>query len=195
LMLHAIEDGELPAALIDPATWLTLEQHPAADLAELAGDVHWDDSAIERRALVEELIARPAIEGDASRGHALFQENCITCHSVAGEGSEVAPALDGIGKNPREEVLASILDPNRAVDATYLLWIARTFDGQLYSGRLVSESRTSIEILEASGEIRVLLREDLESVAPSTISLMPEGFESLGEEGLADVLKFLAESP
>ncbi len=38
--------------------------------------------------------ASPSLNGDAARGAALFQsKNCVTCHSVAGQGAKLAPDL------------------------------------------------------------------------------------------------------
>jgi mono/diheme cytochrome c family protein len=38
--------------------------------------------------------ASPSLNGDATRGAALFQsKNCVTCHSVAGQGAKTAPDL------------------------------------------------------------------------------------------------------
>ena len=38
--------------------------------------------------------ASPSLNGDATRGGALFQsKNCVTCHSVAGQGAKLAPDL------------------------------------------------------------------------------------------------------
>ncbi|MFT5462312.1 MAG: putative heme-binding domain-containing protein, partial [Planctomycetota bacterium] len=191
VLLTAIQERELSANALSPSMWLTLENHPTPELAAFARDAHRSRPSSERMALVEEMLSRPALAGDVDRGALLYAENCAKCHSEGSTGRRLGPALDGIGKNPRGEVLASILDPNRAVEANYLMWIARTFDGQLTTGQLLSESRTAVEILESSGEVRILQREDIESIEPSTLSLMPEGFESLGDQALADLLEFL----
>jgi mono/diheme cytochrome c family protein len=38
--------------------------------------------------------ASPSLNGDAARGAALFQsKNCVTCHSVSGQGAKLAPDL------------------------------------------------------------------------------------------------------
>jgi mono/diheme cytochrome c family protein len=48
--------------------------------------------------------ASPSLNGDATRGAALFQsKNCVTCHSVAGQGATTAPDLGkrgGLGFTP-----------------------------------------------------------------------------------------------
>jgi hypothetical protein len=57
----------------------------------------------------------------------------------------------------------------------------------------MSETRTAIELVDAEGKSHLLAREELDIVAPSTLSLMPAGLEAeLGEQGLADLLDFLA---
>ncbi|MFT6111212.1 MAG: putative heme-binding domain-containing protein, partial [Planctomycetota bacterium] len=82
--------------------------------------------------------------------------------------------------------------PNRSVEGTYQLWTARTTDGEIVAGRLVSETRTSIELVDAGGESHLLERSEVEAIVPSKLSLMPAGLEAdLGEQGMADLLAFL----
>ena len=118
---------------------------------------------------------------------------CAKCHMLDGVGVRIGPELDGIGARAPEELLIAILDPNRDVEGTYQLWTARTTDGVMIAGRLVSETRTSIELVDASGESHLLAREDLAQIVASPLSLMPAGLElDLGEQGLADLLLFLS---
>jgi hypothetical protein len=66
-----------------------------------------------------------------------------------------------------------------------------TGDGQVLTGLLAAETRTAVEILDAEAKRHVVLREDIEELTPSKLSLMPEGFEKLAQEEIVDVLAFL----
>ena len=129
--------------------------------------------------------------GDPTRGKAVFEENCAKCHRFEGWGAQVGPDLTGFGKNDRKAILLEILDPNRSVEGTYRQWNVSTYEGDLYSGRLMAESRGAIEILGASEERMLIPREDIEDLTMSSLSVMPEGFESLQENDLASLLDFL----
>lgn len=190
-LLAAIETGDVSSAIVEPAAWQELSQHPDAGLREFAERVRRKGQpavAVDIAAFSRELAA---LRGDATRGREVFRQNCATCHSVGGEGGPVGPALDGIGARPLDELLISILDPSRNVEANYQLWVARTFDERIVAGRLMGETRTALELLDSSAKSHVLPRDEIESIAASPLSLMPAGFESLGVQALADVLALL----
>jgi putative membrane-bound dehydrogenase-like protein len=190
-LLAAIEAGDVPAAILEPAAWQELSQHPDTSLREFAERVRRKGQlavAVDIGAFSREIAA---LRGDATRGREVFRQNCAVCHAVGGEGGPVGPALDGIGARPLDEVLISILDPSRNVEANYQLWVARTFDERIVSGRLMAETRTALELLDSSAKSQILPRDEIESIAASPLSLMPAGFESLGAQALADVLALL----
>jgi putative heme-binding domain-containing protein len=194
-LLTAIERGELPASVFDPAAWQELERHPERDLAELASRVRRKGApelALDLAAITTRVAS---LRGDRERGRELFSKNCAVCHTLGGEGGPVGPALDGVGTRATDELLVAMLDPSRSVEANFQLWVARTFDERVFSGRLVAETRTTIELLDSQAAPHVLERAEVESITPSSLSLMPSGFESLGEQGLADLLALLRDPP
>jgi putative heme-binding domain-containing protein len=67
-----------------------------------------------------------------------------------------------------------------------------TVEGRVLAGLVVSESADMIEIQQASGEKLRLDRDDIELIAPSTVSIMPAGLEeALTETELLDVVTYL----
>jgi putative heme-binding domain-containing protein len=105
----------------------------------------------------------------------------------------VGPELTGIAARDRTEILIDILDPNRSVEANYRLWNVATRDGETYSGRLETETQTTVEILDATGQKHVIQRKDLENLSSSGLSIMPNGFESLPPDDLKSLLAFLTQ--
>ncbi len=62
------------------------------------------------------------------------------------------------------------------------------------NGLLASESKTSIDLIDAEGKKQTILRQEIDELAASKKSLKPEGFEkSIPNQGLADLLQFLAQ--
>jgi putative heme-binding domain-containing protein len=130
--------------------------------------------------------------GDASRGKEIFKRECAKCHTHSGEGGNVGPDLTGMAAHPKAELLVHILDPSRSVEGNFLQYSVSTTDGHVLNGLLASETKTSIDLLDAEGKKQTILREDIDELAASKKSVMPEGFEkSIPPEGLADLLQFL----
>jgi putative membrane-bound dehydrogenase-like protein len=194
-LLDAIEAGDVRATDLGPIRLHRLRHHAHEATAQRAVSV------LERFAKsgdgdMDALIAKllPEVEGpagDLERGRELFAQNCASCHAVDGDGGRVGPDLTGMGTHGVAELLPYIVDPNRSVEAAYLEYVARTTDGQLYSGVLARESADSILLRGSDGDFEVR-REDLEDLRSSGRSPMPTGFETLGAAGLRDILAYLA---
>jgi putative heme-binding domain-containing protein len=194
-LLDAVDAGE--ASLDD----LSLDQkqglagHPDKKLAKRAAMLIARGGALpdaDRQAVVDRL-SRVVLEGgDAARGKTLFVEQCGKCHKHGGEGGDVGPDLSGMASHPRSELLIHIVDPSRSVEGNFVQYAVATTDGRVINGLLASESKTAVEILDAEAKTHVILREDIDELAASKKSLMPEGFEQqFGDEGVRDVLAFL----
>jgi putative heme-binding domain-containing protein len=131
--------------------------------------------------------------GDAARGKLVYDQQCAKCHVHGGEGGKVGPDLTGVAAHPKEELLVHILDPSRSVEGNFVQYTVATRDGRVLNGLLASETRTTVELLDAEGKPQVVQRSDIEELAASKKSLMPEGFEKQVSPGdLADLLAFLS---
>ena len=89
------------------------------------------------------------------------------CHAGRRSGGRVGPDLTGLNRRPRTEILVEIIDPNRSVEANYRLWTATTRDGETYSGRLETETQTSIEILDTTGQKHTIQRKEITPLGPT----------------------------
>jgi putative heme-binding domain-containing protein len=85
--------------------------------------------------------------------------------------------------------------PNRSVEANYRLWNVTTKDGETISGRLDTETQTSIELFDLTGQKHVVQRTAIASLEASNLSIMPTGFESLPPADLSALLEYLAGGP
>jgi putative heme-binding domain-containing protein len=129
------------------------------------------------------------LQGDAKRGAQVFARTCATCHQFSGVGHQVGPELASVGDNSPEGLLIAVLDPNRAVEARYINYVAQTKNGQTITGILSSETGNSITLLGPDAKQQVILRTDLDELVSSNKSLMPEGLEKdLKPQDLADLI-------
>ncbi len=128
--------------------------------------------------------------GDSVRGKVVFQEQCSKCHKYGTTGGQVGPDLTATAAVPRTELLTHILDPSRSVEGNFVQYTISTKDGRVINGLLSSETKTSVELLDAEAKRQVVLREDIDDMVVSKKSLMPEGFEK--QVPTADINNLLA---
>ena len=133
-----------------------------------------------------------ALSAEPARGRMLFEKHCATCHRVADLGVDVGPDIaDSRTKTP-EQLLTDILEPNRAIDGSFLGYIAVTNDGLSLTGVLASETGSSITLRQADNKTVSLLREDIAELRATGLSLMPEGWDrTLPPQEMADLISFI----
>ena len=174
-----------------------LAAHPDRSIAERAKALLAKGGGLpdpDREKVIQALAPVVLKGGDASRGKEVFKKECAKCHTHSGEGGKVGPDLTGMAAHPKSELLVHILDPSRSVEGNFLQYTVATTDGRVLNGLLACETKTSVELLDAEGKKQTILREDIDELAASKKSLMPEGFEKpVPPEGLADLLQFLAQ--
>ncbi len=195
-LLDAIEDQRIEPAHLDPVRRKALLEHEAAAIRDRAKRLFGEVNASSR----QEVIARfrPALDlkGDAARGAELFQKLCATCHRAGGDGHNVGPDLATIRSRPAADLLEQIIDPNRQVQPNYVNYMVETDDGRFLTGIISSESSTSISLLRAEGAIDVVLRDAIDDLTSTGLSIMPEGLEQgLSPQDLADLLRFIQAIP
>jgi putative heme-binding domain-containing protein len=139
---------------------------------------------------------QPALEKSATadplKGKQLFEKNCVTCHKIGTLGINVGPDIGDTRDKTPAYLLTAILDPNRAVDNNYFGYTAVTVQGKVYTGLIVAETTDSITIRQPEGKQETLLRDDLDEIKSSGLSLMPVGLEkTLNVDQLAELISFL----
>ncbi|MBI5362101.1 MAG: ThuA domain-containing protein, partial [Planctomycetes bacterium] len=193
LLLHAIEAKELVLADLGPQFLHRLRTHPDAAIAQRAAKL-FDVLGYKPSAKVSELVARflpiASQPGDAANGKLVFEKNCIQCHRVDGQGTEIGPDLTGMGTHGAADLLPIILDPNRTVEAGYSEWQLETKDGKLVTGTMAREDARSVVLRSTNGDAEVA-RDDIDWIKNTGRSPMPEGLDSIGAEGFRDLFAFL----
>ncbi len=196
-LVSGIEKGKVAMSLLSLDQTQALAAHPDRKIAERAKALLSKGGGLpdpDREKVIQELASLVLKGGDASRGKDVFKNECLKCHTHSGEGGKVGPDLTGMAAHPKSELLVHILDPSRSVEGNFLQYTVSTTDGRILTGLLASETKTSIDLLDAEGKKQTLLREDIEELAASKKSIMPEGFEkTIPPQGLADLLQFLAQ--
>jgi putative membrane-bound dehydrogenase-like protein len=129
---------------------------------------------------------------DPSRGRAIFDRTCLSCHRLYEGGGDVGPDLTGADRANPDYILENVLDPSAAVSRDYTLTNLATTDGRMISGIIREQSEKSV-VIQTANERIVVSREDVEAIKPSTNSMMPEGqLENLAPQEIRDLFAYLA---
>lgn len=196
-LLDAIEGGSVNAKDLAAEHWQALKGSPDRRVAARAQKLETASGRTpspDKKKLIDSLLAVTSKGGDVNKGREVFAKNCQVCHALEGQGGQVGPDLTGVGARPKGDILVEILDPNRSVEGTFRLWIVETKANDLITGRLLAESRTSVEIIDATNAKHVIDRKDINNLRASELSVMPEGFEQITPEELGALLEFLSAS-
>ncbi|MBL9123985.1 MAG: c-type cytochrome, partial [Planctomycetaceae bacterium] len=133
-----------------------------------------------------------AAAGDAARGKSVFQKTCAPCHRLEGAGHEIGPNLATIQNRGAEAILVNVLDPSREVNPQYLNYVLTTTDGRALTGMIATENANSITLQRAEKQSDTVLRQEIDELRSTGLSIMPEGLEKeISVEAMADLIAYL----
>ena len=112
---------------------------------------------------------------DREAGKAVFKRLCSSCHRVAGIGNQVGPDLKSLVDKPEEQILLSVMDPNREIDPRFRLVQVETINGRLVAGILQDETDDELVVVDSQGKEQRISRAEIEMLQTRPRSLMPEG--------------------
>jgi putative membrane-bound dehydrogenase-like protein len=191
-VLDAVEKKQVLPFEIDAARRQRLLDHKQADLRRRAAKLFAAALGSDRQKVIDAYQGVLALKGQAARGQALFTKSCAICHKLAGAGNEVGPDLSSLADKSSPTLLIAVLDPNRAVEARYVNYVATTRGGLTLTGVLTTETGNNITLVGPDGKAQTVLRTDLEELVSTGKSAMPEGLEKdLRPQDLADIFEFI----
>jgi putative heme-binding domain-containing protein len=158
---------------------------------------HWGTIRDGRSPEREQVVARmrqllQGKRGDPKAGWKVFKNFCAQCHKIYGEGVEVGPDLTSNGRASFEQLLSNVFDPSLVIGAGYQATTVVTRRGQVFTGLVVEDSPQRVVLKTQGGKLETVPREEVESLAVSKVSLMPEGIEKqLSPQEIVDLFAFL----
>jgi putative heme-binding domain-containing protein len=189
-LLDCVAAGSIPKTVIDPTMAKRLRQHPDATVAAKAEKLLRSDPD-RARVLSEYKVASQDL-GDPEVGRRLFTEHCSACHHIDGVGTNVGPDISDTRTKTAESLLVSILDPNAAIDSSFVQYQILTVDGRVLDGLLIDETADAVTLQQKGGERITIAREEMDRMRSPGVSLMPEGFErSLDQQAMSHLLSYL----
>jgi len=197
MLLSAIDHDTLP----DPIVALAVQQatqHAEVSIRDLFERFLPPDQRVKRLGSVVQPKQILSLPGDAARGKQVFHGtagiSCKNCHRIGQDGKEVGPDLTAIAKKyPRAELLESILEPSKRIDAKYLTYLVETKQGRVLTGLLVSKDESEVVLRDATNLLIQVPADDVEQLVTQPKSLMPELLlRDMTAQQVADLLAYLS---
>ena len=132
--------------------------------------------------------------------------SCHVCHRFRNEGGAVGPDLTAVsGKFSPHDLLESIVDPGREISDQYGASVFGLRNGEKVVGRIMNLNRkrdgTGGDVYRITtdmmrpNETRAIRAEEILSIEPSGISMMPPGLLSImTDNDILDLLSYLLSS-
>jgi cytochrome c oxidase cbb3-type subunit 3 len=135
------------------------------------------------------------VTGSREAGEKIFfgRGSCSRCHMVKGRGGRLGPDLSRIGAARSDRYLVeSIRDSSQDIAREYETVVAVMRDGKRITGVRRNEDTFSIQLMDQTEQLRLLLKRDLQEVLYEKRSLMPDyGEQVLDKIELQDLLAYL----
>jgi putative heme-binding domain-containing protein len=191
-LLRALQQGLVSTSDLDARQRQRLVQHSDKSVASRAATILKISPQSDRLKVVQSHQPVFTLKGDVDRGRTLYRKHCANCHRLEGVGVVVGPDLAALKVRSPQALLTAILDPNQAVEAKYLEFIAVTIDGRQHAGILSRETTADLTLQAQQGKQFVILRKNIDVLRTSGKSLMPVGVEKdLSHQNLADIIHYL----
>jgi putative membrane-bound dehydrogenase-like protein len=191
-LFAAIEAGKVGAGEIGRDVRQLLMNHPNLAIRDRALRVFAADRSHDAAAALA--TYQPALERTArpDRGRIVYERRCATCHRVGEFGHAVGPDLASVQNKSPADLLVAIIDPNREVQPNYVSYTLVTRQGTVHTGIIVAESAAGITLRRADAKEDRVLRSEVEELASTGKSLMPQGLEKdISPPEMADVIAFI----
>lgn len=191
-LLQAVEAKTVKQSDLTRDRKQLLMNHPNTTISARSRKLFGANVDSDRARVVAEYQDVLRLEGDLTRGHAVFKKICSACHRVGDVGQQVAPDLASVKNKSNADLLVSILDPNREAQPNFNVYTVITDQGRVYNGIIATESAGSITLKRAEAKQDVILRSNIDQMISTGLSLMPVGLEKdLKRQDIADVIAFV----
>ncbi len=141
------------------------------------------------------LVTAARRDGDPARGALIFHRSalaCLQCHPLPGAGPAVGPRLTELEDVEDVDLVEAILDPSRRIATGYQSSMIATLDGQVLNGRILERGEGMIRLLDADANVVEVREDDVDALADSPTSTMPEGLvNTLSRSEFLDLVGYL----
>ncbi len=192
ILLDAVEDEAIRESQLDPARIQFLLKHRDQQIRERASRLFSQQNATGRDKAITAYRGVLKMAGDISKGKTIFKKVCAQCHRLEGVGHDLGLPLATVKSKGKEGILQHILAPNSNINPQYVNYVVVTDAGRAITGMIAAETANSITLKRAEGESDTVLRDQIDELVDTGMSIMPEGLEKqLSKQDIADLLAYL----
>ena len=192
---HATES--VPQADLTPALKKLIQTQPKSSIPQFTLETQSFVKNWTLKDFAGDLNAEVKSRRDFANGRKMAGAGaCYVCHRFKGEGGAVGPDLSAAGgKFSAYDLLEAIIDPGKEISDQYGATNFKMKDGSVISGRIMnlSEDRYQVntDMMNPSSNTLVDVN-DLVSIEPSRISMMPAGLiNTMSKDDVFDLLAYL----
>lgn len=185
------DGGDLPLT----ASFSTARDSRERPLPPRRFSVPWSQANTDSMGVENLVVHYPELDGGSwSRGRKVFfseQAACAKCHSIHSRGANLGPDLSNLIHRDYASVLRDITQPSYAINPDHLSYVVALTDGRVLTG-VMHSADGRVQIGDAKGNVTEFAQAEIDDIAASAVSVMPEGIPKLlGENRLRDLMTFL----
>ncbi len=135
------------------------------------------------------------VAGDVKHGEEVFRKSgCVECHMILGHGGLLGPDLSNIGgERSLADLRQSLTSQKPNIPRGYQPVSLTARSGEKVEGVVKNEDNFSLQVMDRSYQIHLLMRDDVEQIEYGMASLMSGDFgKTLSAKELQDLLAFLS---
>lgn len=195
-LLDLAESEAIPLGLFDASSRSRLTSYGNGGIRKRANLLFDSASNENRAAVLKKFETALKLNGDAKAGKVHFQTACAACHQLDGIGvSELGADLTALTDKSGGALLTAILDPNRAIEDKFLLYLITLKDGSNAAGMIQGESGDTISLKALDSSTKEISRSQISKMENTGRSAMPEGLEAtLDPHKMADLIAFIQQA-
>lgn len=191
-LLNAVESGEVKPDWITRNTQNRLLKSADSVISKRAKELFGHMKGENREKVIYDYNVSTTGNGDPAKGRIVFKSNCSVCHALEGVGVNFGPDLHSVSHQTKINLLTMILDPNHDITAGYEGYTIETSDGGTFVGIIERENNLNLVLKGQGGVVYTILKNNIRSMSPMPVSLMPEGLEtSINKEEMADLIEYI----
>ncbi|MGC1273253.1 MAG: ThuA domain-containing protein [Planctomycetaceae bacterium] len=179
-------------------SWHTAESEIPRPLATVRMTLPWAKRSSEPVDPLAERVIPELAGGSWAKGRAVFfgeKASCSKCHAVHGNGGTIGPDLSNLVHRDYASVFRDVNNPSYAVNPDYIAHAIVLKDGRVLTGTLHGDGDRLL-VSDTQAKTTEVSRDDVEEMAPSTKSIMPDGLQKqISPEAMKDLLTFLLTKP
>lgn len=183
------------AAVSFEVSWFTAEDPRARALPLHRLFVPWATPKEEVSRKSDARVIPEIAGGNWLKGKKIFfgeKAACSKCHVMEAQGGKIGPDLSNLIHRDYASVMKDIAQPSAAINPDHVAYNVELKDGEALTGVLLAGNETELPIADATGKATTVRRQQIASMKPSSLSLMPEGLlQGLSPQEVKDLLTFL----